>query len=166
VRTPTHQLAARPNPTGPQPACNYPRLTARQRHRRRSNRNSEAGAGPPPHTHPTARHYTPPPHPDKTRSGRAGRGSDEGGLVLIASATTVPHSLRAIGGASVPIPLGCSTCNSLIRRRPQPLSSCFALAPDRVRERPSDSCPSLFCFSGVARLEPLLLLSLPQSASP
>jgi hypothetical protein len=80
ARTPTHQLAVRPNPTRPQPACNFPRLTARQRHRRRSNRSSEAGAAPPPHTHPTARHYTPPPHPDKTRSGRR--------------ATTVPQSPR------------------------------------------------------------------------
>jgi hypothetical protein len=130
---------------------------------------SRGGPFPPPHQpHPTTRHYTtsPPPHPDKTRSGRAAQGQTRGAVWSSTGrcATTVPQSVSAPSEehrfrfrlAVAP------TCDSLSRRRrPQPLCSCSALAPGRVREHPSDWGPCLFCSRVLLRFSHYCCFPLP-----
>jgi hypothetical protein len=119
---------------------------------------------PPPHQPHT--HVTTPPHPDKTRSGRAAQGQTRGAVWSSTGrcATTVPQSVSAPSEehrfrfrlAVAP------TCDSLSRRRrPQPLCSCSALAPGRVREHPSDWGPCLFCSRVLLRFSHYCCFPLP-----
>lgn len=149
-RTPTDQLAGRIQQAAagacastllcrggvqlPSPFTRATTASPQQQPQQRSRR------GHSPHPHPP--HHRPL-HHHRTRTKRGVAAQDQTGVAVRSFHQPGRHNCSPVSAPSEEhrfrfrVALA-PTCDSLSRRRPQPLSSCFALAPGRVRECPSD----------------------------